>query len=133
MTRPLVAKPDSEADAVAGLAEFFAGRSESYAQGVQVHTLTPTTRPDVLVTVVRAGGVGTYLLDNPRLAVTVWHTTPTSAYDLAALTLAGLYSLRGYRAFRGMREVGGPAWAPDTDGTPRYLLTVEFTVKGATP
>jgi len=131
MPRPIVVKADAEGDAVAGLRAFFAGRSETCAVGVEVHVQTPTDRPDVLVTVVRAGGIGTYGLDAPRLAVTVWHTTATDAYDLAALSLAGLYSLRGYRAFRGMRETGGPVWAPDTDGTPRYLLTVEFTTKGA--
>jgi hypothetical protein len=133
MSRPLVVKADAEGDAVAGLTEFFADRDESYAVGVQVHSQTPPNRPPVLVTVVRAGGVGTYLLDNPRLAISCWHTGVTDCVDLTALTVAGLYSLRGFRAFRGMRETGGPVWAPDTDGTPRYLLTVEFTSKGTTP
>lgn len=131
MTRALVVFPDVETDAVEWLRFALLERSEDYAQDVEVHSRTPETRPTRLVTVVRAGGVGDYLLDRPRLAVTVWHETAVEARDLATLVRALLQQMRGFRAFRGIRESSGLVSAPDIDGTPRYLLTIETTVKGA--
>lgn len=128
MAAPLIVFPDIEQDVCDGLRAFYATRDEDYVEGVEVHTNT-VDRAEVLVSVVRAGGVGSWGLDNARLAVACWHRTPAEAYDLTALTLGALKTLRGYRSLRGMRAVSGLVPAPDVDGTPRYLFTVEFTVK----
>lgn len=134
MTTPLVVFPDVEAD----LADFYrdglAANPASYTAGVQVHVRTPASRPAVLVTVRAVGGAATqFAVDYVRFDVQVWHTTDVDCHDLAELVRGLSWQARGFRGFRGMRESARPVPAPDTDGTPRYLFTPEFTVKGATP
>ena len=133
MSRPVVVFADLEQDAADFFASWLAGRDEPVAAGVVVHIRTPEVRPSKLVTIRRAGGSGSYLLDVPRFAVTCWHDSDVQTADLCALVRAGFYAMRGWRGFRGVRSMTGPVPAPDTDGAPRYLLTAEITCKGATP
>lgn len=133
MTFPLVGFPDTEQDAVDYLREFLAAREEDFTADVEVHTREPVKRAPVAVMVRRVGGVNASpYLDTTRLQVQVWHTSDTTAQKLAALCRAALAQARNYRSFRGHRNSGGLVAVPDKTAA-RYLFTVEFTVKGATP
>lgn len=131
MTHPLVIFPDVVEEVVDPLRTLLAARSEPETDGVEVHGRVPNPRPTVFVQVRRDGGVSpVVVLDRPRLTVRCWHTTEANAERLASITRALLKTLPGTGAIQRVRDVGGPAPAPDESGAPTYFFSVEITLRG---
>lgn len=99
--------------------------------GVTVGTRLEGT-PGRFVLIRRVGGIGPRPgVDLARIDVQVWHETETRTHDLAAVVRALLHTARGTGTVRGVRDSAGPVAAYDTDNKqPRYLLTVDITLKG---
>jgi hypothetical protein len=117
--------PDAELIAVTYL--------KSALAPVPVHVRVPTTRPPKFVTVRRAGGISTGLVDLPRLDIFCWAKTDEEAKDLAQLAKARLGAIRGMRSgflVTRVTDFAGLAPAPDQSEQPRWLFSIEMTVKG---
>lgn len=135
---PVVVFPDAELVAVGYLRTALAGRPESYAQGVTVGVLVPNPRTPPFVQVRRIGGLPRWpVMDVARLDLQVWHNTSAEAQNLAQLLHGLMWAVRG-QAVGGttvahVEDFAGPMDFPDPDSTtPRYLLTVEWSLRGTT-
>lgn len=104
--------------------------------GFKVAAKVPANRPLPLVVVSRVGGArdGSGLFDQPRLLVESWAETSEKAAKNVDLIRDLFHQMPGVHSgfnVSGVTEVGGPANIPDpSSGTPRYLLTVSFRVRG---
>lgn len=95
----------------------------------------PGTAPAVVVE--RIGGLADYLgvLDHPRLDITVWHTSKALAHDYAATVRQAMHAINGQvingAACGAVTESLGLRFVPDpsTEATPRYIFTVEITMR----
>lgn len=104
--------------------------------GAHISSDVPDPRPDLLVTVLRAGGTRRNLIsDSPMLIVQAWASTKGAAHDLCQLVRAHIHAMAGTKvngvwAYK-VTEVGGPAYLPDPDtNTPRYQITVQLHLRG---
>jgi hypothetical protein len=130
---PLVLFADVEQLLVEHLRTALAASAAPYAAGAQVGTVVPDPRPDVFVLVRRVGGLSPrFAVDEPRVDLQDWHRTDVEAHDLMQLLRGLLQQARGVGAIRSVRENSGPLPVPDDDGTPRYVCTLDLTLKGAT-
>ena len=94
--------------------------------------------PEVVVE--RIGGTADWLgvVDHPRLDITIWHTSKALAHDLAATVRQRMHGLSGQvvagASCGGVTETLGLHYLPDeaTEATPRYLFTVEITMRSTT-
>lgn len=138
---PLVVYPDPVTVALPWLREVMPTRVEPYAQGTVVAAAFPAPTDtdrrqpgrDYPVVVLRpAGGTSPVLsVDRPRLDAQVWHRDEFSAQALAQLVRGLLHQLVGRGPVRSVRDFSGPTPVPDPEsGQPRFLLTVELTVRG---
>jgi hypothetical protein len=134
--KPLVLFGDAQASAASALRTALAGRPESYANGAAVGTRVPDARapesphlPYVLVR--KDSDLPHSSMANSRctLRVTVWHTDPDQAHDLAMLC-QGLLLVHSGPVIRGVRPGTGPLAAKDPDsGADLSTLTVLANVK----
>lgn len=128
------------ADVSAVLIDFIKARvaatdpmAQSFVTGTEVHSKVPDPRPKRLILIRRVGGTSPRLgIDHPLVDVQVWHESDTEADDLTQLVRGWLRQARGTGPIRGVSENAGPVAIPDEDGTDRYLLTYDVTLKGAT-
>lgn len=133
MSLPLVLFGDVEQLLVEHLREALAASEASYAVGAVVGTVVPDPRPPVFVLVRRVGGASPrFGLDRPLIDLQDWHLTDVDAHDLMQLLRGLVQQARGRGGIRSVRENAGPNPVPDDDGSPRYVSTLEITLKGAT-
>ena len=116
------------------------------AEAVAVTVLTAALDPDVhvgtryagtlpAVVVQRIGGIADTFgtIDRPRLDIEAWAGSKEAAYDLAESIRQAVWdavgSVHGGVTLADSRESLGLQYVPDseTEGTPRYLFTVEWT------
>lgn len=129
---PLVLFGDVEQLLVEHLKAELAESIAPYAEGAEVGTFVPKPRPEVFVLVRRVGGTQVAItVDAPLVDLQVWHRTDVEAHDLMQLVRAFAHRARGVGGIRGVRHNSGPTPLPDDDGTPRYLMTLDLTLKGA--
>ena len=122
-----VVLPDAEWLAVQVLREALDGVSV----GVEFQGEVPA------VVVSRVGGVADThgIIDRPRLDVEVRAATKEAAHDLGQQARAAMWAAAGSSrsgvTIGRCREFLGLSYAPDADvdGAPRYMFTVEWTVK----
>ncbi|MEV7212083.1 hypothetical protein AB0O31_03165 [Kitasatospora cineracea] len=120
-TAPLVVFGDAQAAAATYLRAALAGRAEPYAAGATVGTRVPDARspetPTLPFVLVRLDGA---LPDRSRatsrvtLRITVWHTDPDRAHDLAQL-VQGLMAVHNGPVIRSAEPLLGPVAAIDPD------------------
>jgi hypothetical protein len=103
---------------------------DGYAVGVKV----PDGRPVPFVRVGRVGGTRDGLFDQPRILVESWAGTSFAAAANTDLIRDAMWQLPGVRSghhVSALTEVGGPADIADPEtGSPRYLMTFAFRVRG---
>lgn len=131
---PLVVYPDPVKVALDYLRPALAARDEPAAAGTTVTARIPNPRPTGPLVVLRAaGGTSPYLsADRPRLDVQVWHSDEYHAAALAQLVRGLLLAMPGEGPVRRVADFLGPTPIPDPEsGQPRYLFTVEITLRGA--
>jgi hypothetical protein len=123
---------DAEYEVTTYLRTALAGRSETYAQSVDVGTRKPTSFEPPVVAVRRAGGLSdSIVIDHPRVDVQVWHTDDAKAHDLTQLCRALLFRMPGSGGVIRVRDFLGPTPIPDPEtSSPRYLFTVELHMRG---
>lgn len=136
MSAPLVVFGDAQAAAATALRDALAGRPEPYADGVTVGTRVPDGRtpedPRLPYVMARLDGS----LPHPSMAnaratlrVTVWHTGPDEAHDLAQLC-QGLLVVHNGPVIRSVRPATGPVPAVDPDsGVDLSTFTVSANVR----
>jgi hypothetical protein len=134
MMTEVIVYPDAELITVNYLRAAFATRSETYAAGVRVGTVTTNPLVPPLIVIRRSGGIAEFPRDRPRVDATVWHTSDSAAQNLAQLTRGLLHAMRGVvggtTVYR-VEDFTGPIPIPDPDtGTPRWLLSVELSIRG---
>jgi hypothetical protein len=123
--------PDVEAVAI----RYLSAHPDVSAFTPRVYWSFNNTVPHVVVT--RTGGVASGQpgsVDHVRLDLDVWAGSKDEARDLAETVRQAMHTAPG-QILDGVvicacTEVTGPMYLPDTDteGTPRYVLTVEWTV-----
>jgi hypothetical protein len=94
----------------------------------------PETRPEQFVTVRRAGGIATVLIDRPRVDLFAWATKDKDAHDLLMSLrrhLAAMPGERGGVRVTRVEEFSGPIPAPDESGQPRWMVTYEIGLRGS--
>lgn len=99
----------------------------------------PNPRPPAgFVLVRRVGGLRRDLVtDEPMLVIEAWHPSAATAHDLIQTARLVVHAMHG-RAVDGVpvyrvTEVSGPAFLPDPlSDQPRYTMTVQVAVRGAT-
>lgn len=88
---------DAQAEAASVLRTAFAGRSEAYAQGIEVGGRVPRgaqpQTPYLLVAVDGSTEVIYPIVQRSTVRVTVWHIDPDAALDLAQLAQAVLLAV----------------------------------------
>lgn len=140
---PLVVYPDPVTVGLQWLRQALPGRPEPYAAGVVAAAVfpTPTTSDprqpgrDYPVVVLRAAGGTSAVVsvDRPRLDAQVWHRDEFSAAALTQLVRGLLHQLVGWGPVRAVRDFTGPVPIPDPEsGQPRFLMTVELSMRGTT-
>lgn len=120
--------PDAEAVVIGYLATALAASAFSAAT---VTNVKPARSSLPLVLVRRAGGVAEEVFDRALVALQLWAATEESAADLTKLVrdLLRLMPTSVANVTR-VAEFSGPIPVPDPDSnTPRYLLTVEATIR----
>lgn len=137
MTQPVVVFADAELVAVTAIRAFLAGRSEDFAQNVQVGTqLAPSVTPTRFVRVRRIGGRSSdYVIDAARLDVLIWHDTNSSRMALAQMVRGFLIAMIGTfsdTACYGGTDFMAPMQVPDPDDDTReiVMLSVQVSVRG---
>ena len=138
--RPLIIYPDPVKIGVDFLRPALAARTEPEAAGALVVAAMPSIWPvdedtnmrRPMVVLLPGGGISTVAsIDRPRLDVRIWHSDQYAGAALAQLVRGLLHTMAGRGPVRGVREFLGPTYIPDPEtGAPRYLLTVELTVRG---
>lgn len=128
----LVVYRDAEFEVLTYLRDALAGRSETYAAGVDMGNRKPAAFAPPFIAVRRSGGVSDALIiDHPRVDVQVWHTDDANAHDLAQLCRALLLAMTGTGGVIRARDFTGPIPIPDPEtASPRYLFTVQLAMRG---
>lgn len=121
--------PDVRTIVPAYLRTALTGRSEPYAQDVEVGATKPDTNTGRFVTVRRDGGVSREVFDYPRVGVRVWADTEDDAVDLALLIKYLLQIAPGHGQIAGVASIGGPSGIPDDSQYQQYL-TAELMLRG---
>lgn len=127
-----VAFPDAELVCVDYLVDELALRDEPFADDVAVGTRKPSPMPHgPVIQVRRVGGLRqTVVTDQPRIDLLVWHSTDKNARDLTELARA-LLCRPAREGGLEAEEFAGPTRFADPDSDqPRWLLTVEFVLRG---
>lgn len=127
LTVDLPVKPDAEWLACEVLRDALHAR-------IHVGVTYPGQTPAIVIS--RVGGVADThgLIDRPRIDVDVYAATKEEAHDLAqaarAVVFAASGSSRSGAVIGGVQEFLGLTFVPDadTEGTPRYTFTYEWTV-----
>jgi hypothetical protein len=137
---PLVTYPDPVRIGLDYLRPLLTARPEPAAASVVVAAALPASDPsrgqpgrDYPVVVLRSAGGTSPLLgfDRPRLDAQVWHRDEYSAAALSQLVRGLLHQMAGWGPVRRVGDFTGPVPVPDpVSGLPRFLLTVELTVRG---
>ena len=117
--------PDAEAMVIAFLGPRIAP--------VKVHTKVPATRPASFVRAWRTGGPAVNrVLDQPLITVQAWAPDTETASELARVCREALLNeSTAMPLVRGVEEVTGPYYDPDTTGADRYTFTVQMSVRAA--
>lgn len=104
-----------------------------------VHARIPADRPDSFLVVKRTGGPRLDLVrDGAQVTLEAYGSTEKAAHDLIQLARAHLHALRGQAlgsttVYR-VTEFAGPGNLPDpVTQLPRYTLTAQVALRGATP
>jgi hypothetical protein len=123
--------PDGEATAI----RYLTAHPDVAAFGPHVSWVFDSRVPHVVVT--RTGGVAPWppgSVDRCRLDIDTWAATKETARDLAETARQAMHTAVG-ETLDGVvicdcAEVVGPTYLPDadTEGTPHYVFTVEWTV-----
>lgn len=119
---------DVESVMVAGLAQ---------ATGVVVSTEAPAQVSGPYIQVRAAGGVGRHdlVLDGRNVTLSVCHDSAPEAARLADVTVAAIDNLAGTtvgNVFITDASCSAPAWFPNEDGKPRYVMNAQLLIHETT-
>lgn len=124
--------PDAEQVVINYLRAQTALRTEPYLSGVVFGNWVPSPRPARYVHVRRSGGVQSApTIEQPRVDIECWAAKWEDAADIARFMKALVYTMQNRTPVRQVSDFLGltPIRDPLSD-QPRYLFTVELTMRG---